>query len=87
MKKLFFISVAVLGLSACSDAGIGVDHDQKLITPERVYEVDGWGADPDIYEFTPVGHEHMTCLIVVSGSDKTGGMECFPKKFERRPRI
>lgn len=80
MKKLLIPALAVLGLSACGDSGTGVPADSKLLDPVRVYEVDGWGANPDIYEFTPVGHEHITCLILVSGSDKAGGLECFEKK-------
>ena len=79
MKKLLVAVVIVLALSACqpqsSKNGGGV-----LITPEREYEVDGWGSNPDVYEFTPIGYPHMACLIVVSGGDTTGGMECFPKK-------
>lgn len=80
MKKLFFVALSTLALSACGDAGTGVSSNEELLNPVRVYEVDGWGSNPDIYEFTPVGHEHMTCLIVVSGGDTTGGMECFPKE-------
>lgn len=47
--------------------------------PVRHYEVDAWGFDPDIYEFTPIGHSHMTCLILVSGGDTSAGITCFPK--------
>ena len=47
--------------------------------PQRHYEVDAWGFDPDIYEFTPEGHPHMTCLILVSGGDTSAGISCFPK--------
>lgn len=83
MKKLLgylVITASILTLSACGDAGKGVKTTEKLLDPVRVYEVDAWGANPDIYEFTPVGHEHMTCLILVSGGDTAGGMECFPKE-------
>ena len=83
MKKILVTVAFTLLLSACGDAGTGVSPSDELLDPVRVYEVDGWGSNPDIYEFTPVGHEHMTCLIVVSGSDKTGGMECFPKKASK----
>lgn len=83
MKKIFvalFITILTLTLTACGDAGLGVKPTEKLLDPVRVYEVDAWGSNPDIYEFTPVGHEHMTCLILVSGGDTAGGMECFPKE-------
>jgi hypothetical protein len=84
MKKLINLSIIIslsFILSACfSDSGKGVNPDQKLLNTERVYEVDAWGSNPDIIEFTPTGHEYMTCLILVSGGDTAGGMECFPKK-------
>ena len=75
-----FLITSSLLLSACSDAGKGVKPTEKLLDPARVYEVDAWGSNPDIYEFTPVGHEHMTCLILVSGGDTSSGLECFPKE-------
>ena len=52
----------------------------KIIDPTNVYEVEGWGSNPDIYEFTPDGHPHMTCLILTSGGDSANGMHCFEKK-------
>tara|TARA_R110002073_G_C9187768_1_gene556996 strand:- start:10 stop:246 length:237 start_codon:yes stop_codon:yes gene_type:complete len=55
------------------------EYGNLLIQPVTVYEVDGWGSNPDIYEFTPKGHNHMTCLILVSGGDQSGGLTCFPK--------
>lgn len=83
MKKVSTVAIAatmMMGLTACGDAGKGVSSRDALISPEKVYEVDGWGSNPDIYEFTPVGHEHMTCLMLVSGGDKAAGLNCFPKK-------
>ena len=81
MNKLLLTALAV---SAVLITGCKPQPEKNgggvLLDPVRVYEVDGWGTNPDIYEFTPVGHDHMTCLIVVSGADQTGGMECFPKK-------
>jgi hypothetical protein len=68
MKSLNILITLTLtiGLTACRDAGKGVPNSIKLLEPNRVYEVDALGSNPDIYEFTPVGHEYMACLIVVS---------------------
>jgi|TARA_R100001443_G_scaffold110913_1_gene123259 hypothetical protein len=78
MKQLAIIFSAVFLTAACtpqsSDNGGGV-----LLNPVRVYEVDGWGSNPDIYEFTPVGHPEKSCLILVSGGDKASGLTCFDK--------
>lgn len=81
MRNVLIVAiVSMLGLTACGDAGLGVNPSEALLKPVRVYEVDAWGSNPDIYEFTPVGHEHMTCLILVSGEDNSTGLECFPSK-------
>ena len=81
MKLTLAVIVSLLTLVGCGSAGHGLDSgEEALLDPERVYEVDGWGTNPDIYEFTPVGHDHMSCLIVVSGGDKASGITCFPKK-------
>lgn len=82
MNKLMLsvVVLIILFLTGCGDAGKGVPKDLKLLEPDKVYEIDGWGSNPDIYEFTPVGQEHMVCLILVSGVDSASGLSCFPKK-------
>ena len=83
MKKLNKLALTasmlsvLLAVSGCN--GSAQEYGNRLLTPTNVYEVDGWGSNPDIYEFTPIGHEHMTCLILVSGGDQSGGLECFSK--------
>lgn len=72
MKKLLLI-VLCLSLAACGES-------TSLERPDNVYEVDGWGSNPDIIEFTPVGRPDKTCLILVSGGDRASGLECFDKK-------
>ncbi len=71
MKKLLVVCLA-LALTACGES-------TSLERPDNVYEVDGWGSNPDIIEFTPVGREDKTCLILVSGGDNASGIECFDK--------
>lgn len=79
-KLLTVLLIALLcgALGGCN--GSSSEYGGKLIHPTNVYEVDGWGSNPDIYEFTPDGHPHMTCLLLVSGGDSAGGIQCFPKK-------
>ena len=74
MEKLVMVGLC-LALSACGDS-------TSLERPDNVYEIDGWGSNPDIIEFTPVGREDMTCLVVVSGGDKAAGITCF-KKYDK----
>lgn len=58
-----------------------VNISTDTISPTIVYEVDAWGSDPDIIEFTPINHKNMTCLILVSGDDNAAGITCFPKNI------
>jgi hypothetical protein len=75
---IVLLSVLLVSLSGCN--GSAGEYGGKLIRPVNVYEVDGWGSNPDIYEFTPDGHPHMTCLILTSGGDSANGLQCFEKK-------
>lgn len=79
MKKLLILSGAVLALTGCNVGGSS-SYGGKLLKPENVYEVDGWGANPDIIEFTPEGDKSKLCLILVSGRDNASGITCFDKK-------
>ena len=81
MYKLILV-MSVLILTGCN--GSSAEHGNVLLQPANVYEVDGWGSNPDIYEFTPKGHPHMTCLLAVSGGDLVGGFECFPKNPQKQ---
>ena len=85
MKKLLLVSVLLLGLTACNSEASWGGNDGKMVEPTRQYEVDAWGSNPDIYEFTPKGYPNKVCLILVSGGDTSAGIECFdkPEKKEK----
>lgn len=81
MKKIITVALG-LALTALSISGCSpnlVNINTETIDPDVVYEVDAWGSNPDIIEFTPIGHKNMTCLLLVSGGDTAAGMSCFPK--------
>ena len=71
MKKLLL--ALVLMSSSVAFANPTIDQD-------RVYEIDAWGSNPDIIEFTPIGHPEKVCLILVSGGDESAGLFCFDRK-------
>lgn len=50
-----------------------------LQQPEESYEVDAWGSNPDLLEFTPKGNSEYFCILAISGSDKLKGIFCMPK--------
>ncbi len=75
MNKLMIVIASTFALTAC----IPEQNSYPMEQPTRVYEVDAWGTNPDIYEFTPKGYPDKTCLILVSGGDQSAGLECFNK--------
>lgn len=77
MKAILLLTIGIF-ITGCN--GSSADYGNKLINPTNVYEVDGWGSNPDIYEFTPEGHPEMTCLLAISGGDSVGGITCFKTK-------
>jgi len=80
-RDKLLVAVAAMGLlSACNGPA---NTTGVLIDPVRTYEVDGWGSNPDILEFTPMAHPDKTCLILVSGGDKAAGIECWDKDSEQ----
>lgn len=50
-----------------------------LEQPSAYYEIDAWGTNPDLLEFTPKGNADYFCVLAVSGSDKLKTMFCMPK--------
>ena len=77
--------VGSLGLVGCqqdTNASWG-GNDGEMVEPKRQYEVDAWGSNPDIYEFTPKGYPTKVCLILVSGGDASAGIECFDKPTKK----
>ena len=65
MRKLMAFAVvttAVL-LSGCGDQSFFGGTKQ----PDAYYEIDGFGSNPDIYEWTPASNPDYTCLALASG--------------------
>ena len=51
----------------------------KLIKPTHEYEIDTWGSNSEIYEFTPRSNTNYTCIMFMLDSGKAMGLQCFPK--------
>lgn len=82
MKQLMVILAAVFFVG-CQEMPNPTGFD--LYPPDAKYEVDGWGSNPDFYEFTPVGNPDYMCIWGIAGSDKYVQMECFPKAQKKAP--
>lgn len=52
------------------------DLDSGLQQPDYAYELDGWGSNPDVYEFTPKSNPNWACIVV---GETPRGSTCFPK--------
>jgi hypothetical protein len=74
MKKLWLLSLLLL--TACD--GEVNPQSWPLEQAKYTYEIDGWGANPDIYEFTPKSNPNYSCILAVSGVDELKTMFCFP---------
>lgn len=77
MKKLILVALAAILATGCD--GISDPSSYPLQDVDAAYEIDGWGTNPDIYEWTPKGNPGYVCVYVVSGSDGPVGVQCFPK--------
>lgn len=83
MKKLsnvvIILSVAAL-LTACGDGMITTITTNDLVQPDYNYEIDTWGSNSEVYEFTPKANTDKTCVYVMLDSGRATSMECFDKK-------
>lgn len=83
MKKLNKTALLLaVSLTALLVAGCDGTPDAKtwpLSDPEHVYEIDAWGTNPDLLEFTPKSNPNYFCVLAVSGMDELKTMFCMPK--------
>lgn len=75
MKKIILIAAfAALATGCCSPANAA-----KLTNPDHEYEIDTWGSNSEVYEFTPKSNPNMSCVFVILDNVKAMGLQCFPK--------
>ncbi len=77
--KLFLTALIVLALSSCSDGAISAFSTGDLMSPNHSYEIDTWGANSEIYEFTPKSNANKTCVFVMLDDGAAMGLQCFNK--------
>jgi hypothetical protein len=79
MKKVILGSlavIAILGLSGCD----GAPSTSELVTANHEYEIDTWGSNSEVYEFTPKSNSSMSCVMLMLDNGKALGLQCFPKE-------
>ena len=84
MKKIILIGLALI-VSGCQMNNSGSGHqvdggftnqNNPLVDPDYYYEIDTWGSNADIFEFTPRSNPNYSCVSVGVTSR---GVFCFPK--------
>lgn len=79
MKKVLTIAALMLLLIGCGDGAITSPSTNALVDPDHAYEIDTWGSNSEIYEFTPRSNKNMTCIVFMPDSLSSSAMQCFKK--------
>ena len=82
MKKylLALMLGATLMMTGCD--GTIDSNSYPLLQPDAEYEIDTWGSNSEVYEFTPKTAPHMTCVMVMLDSGGAMSTFCFPKEVK-----
>jgi hypothetical protein len=83
--KLLTVSVFAAALIGCGDGAITTITTNDLMNPEHNYEVDTWGTNSEVYEFTPKSNSNKTCVFVMLDNSKAMGLQCFDKPVASQP--
>jgi len=75
---LFVVSLSALLVSGC-DAIVPDVQNNPLVEPDFEYEIDTWGYNSEVYEFTPRANKNYTCVFVMLDDGSDMGLQCFPK--------
>ena len=78
MKKVIVL-IFMLLLAGCSDGMFTTTTTNDLAQPNYNYEIDTWGSNSEVYEFTPKSNTNKTCVFVMLDSGKAMAMQCFNK--------
>jgi len=80
--KYFIAMVIVLFstllLTGCDSLSPDIQNND-LMEPVHEYELDTWGSNSEIYEFTPRSNTKYTCVMFMLDNMKAMGLQCFPK--------
>jgi hypothetical protein len=75
-KSLLTLAIAAGLLAGCSGSG---PLSNKLKQVDSYYEIDTWGSNSEIYEFTPENAPEKLCVLFLTDSTKATAMQCFDK--------
>lgn len=80
MNKSVLVVTLVALLSGCSDGIFTTPTTGELVDPDYFYEIDTWGSNSEIYEFTPKSNKSKSCVMFMLDSGRAMGLQCFNKE-------
>ena len=83
--KAFILLLLLIALAAVLTACDGTPNTTSwpLEQATHSYEIDAWGTNPDLLEFTPKQNPDYFCILAISGSDSLKTMFCMPKQEKK----
>lgn len=82
MKKIL-LGIMALGVLTSANAfftsKVSSPTTGKLVSPTHEYEIDTWGSNSEVYEFTPRSNRSMTCVVFMNDAITSITMQCFKK--------
>ena len=87
MKKIT-IGIAILVLLSTSSMAfmnglLSTPTTGELVKPTYEYELDTWGSNSEVYEFTPKSNTNYTCIMFMLDAEQAMGLQCFPKPTKK----
>lgn len=82
MKKRLVVVLAVgLALAGCGggNGAVTTPSTNALMQPDVYYELDTWGSNSEMYEFTPRTAPEKTCIVFLTDGKHRPAMQCFDK--------
>ncbi len=72
-------ALLLFALTACDDGAFTTPTTNDLVSPAANYELDTWGANSEIYEFSPKLAPEKHCIVFLTDSINAATMQCFDK--------
>ena len=79
MLKAVTLATVVLFMSGCESGLFTTPSTGDLMTPDHSYEIDTWGSNSEIYEFTPKSNTNKSCVMLMLDDGSSMGLQCFDK--------
>ena len=70
------VALVVIAFTGCTA------NASELINPDYEYELDTWGFNSEVYEFTPKSNRDLFCIAFMLDNLTAVGLQCHPKTEE-----